>query len=139
MGIPEGPLKWAALANFVNRCLEQKGWDDVDLVRESGISAPTVWRILKAKPHRIKLQTFVVLAQALDVELWEILEVAGYPIEKPSPPAEADLRFAERLARQLDAFPELRPIVTWLFELPDADRRAVIAFLTTLREWRDPP
>jgi len=134
---PQGDLQWQALANFISAKLAEKGWSDSRLAKESGVGGATVSRLLKARPQQIQLQTFVALAGALEVELWRLLEVAGYPIEQPSPPAETDLRFAQQLARQLDSFPELRPIVRLLFDLDEADRRAVTAFLNALATLRD--
>lgn len=136
MGEPP-KLQWQALANFVNAKLAERGWSAAHLARESGIGTNTISRMRDAKPQQIQLQTFVALAGTLEVDLWRILEIAGYQIEQPSAPAEADLQFAQSLARQIDSFPELRPIVHRLFDLDEADRRAVLAFLTLLRQQRE--
>lgn len=120
-------------ANFINSRMDVIDLAPIDLTTRFGIPVATVsrWRAgdLGENPE---LKNFVAFSEALESPLWEVLEQAGYPIERPTDPAETD----RQLARQIEATPELRPIVQWLFDLDLDDRLAVMTFVEVLRRRR---
>jgi len=103
-----------------------------ELASKVGLRPPTLNRLIRGKVKDPELPTFVLLAEALEEPLWRVLEEAGYVIERPTDPTESD----RQLARQIEAAPELRPIVDDLFALDADDRAAVVAFLQALRRRR---
>jgi transcriptional regulator with XRE-family HTH domain len=115
----------SALANFVKKRMGEVGVTQKELTDIHKIPKGTVSRFLNGQVKDHELPTFVVFSEVLQVPLWRLLEAAGYEIERPTDPAESD----RRLARQIEATPELRPIVQWLFDLDMDDRVAVEAFV----------
>lgn len=120
-------------ANFLKRCMEQANTDRAVLINNFDIAPATVSRWLKGNlGENPKLENFVSFAKALGVPLWQVLEEAGYTVERPTDPAESD----RQLARHIEATPELRPIVQWLFDLDVDDRAAVMTFVEVLKQRR---
>jgi transcriptional regulator with XRE-family HTH domain len=122
----------SALANFILKEMQQRGWDQKDLSAKSRIPKATISRLLNGQVSDPELPTFVALSTALEVPLWKLLEQAGYEVERPTDPVESD----RQLARQIEATPEIRPIVQWLFDLDMDDRAAVMAFVEALKRRR---
>lgn len=130
--LKERAMSMSALANFLRERLDERGWEQKDLVTQSGLKKATISRLLNGQVDDPELPTFVALSEALEVPLWRLLEQAGYKIDRPTDPADSD----RQLARQIEASPELRPIVQWLFDLDFDDRAAVMSFVEVLRRRR---
>lgn len=121
------------LANFLKRRMKEVGVEQKDLTDKFGISKGTASRWLNGLiGDPPELPTFVAFSEALQTPLWRLLEQAGYEVERPTDPAESD----RQLARQIEATPELRPIVQWLFDLDLDDRAAVMTFVEVLQRRR---
>jgi transcriptional regulator with XRE-family HTH domain len=59
----------------VPELLKAKGWSISELMRRSGLSYPTVYRLAKKDPFGIvSLETAVKIAKAFDVPLEEVIE-----------------------------------------------------------------
>lgn len=121
------------LANFLKKRMKQEGVTQKDFTDRFGIPKATVSRWLNGNiGDPPELPTFVAFSEALQTPLWRLLEQAGFEVERPTDPAESD----RRLARQIEATPELRPIVQWLFDLDLNDRAAVMTFVEILQRRR---
>jgi transcriptional regulator with XRE-family HTH domain len=119
--------------NYVLKRMKDNGFQtQSDLAAKVGLNAPTLNRLITGKVKDPELPTFVLLAEALGDPLWRILEEAGYKVEQPTDPEASE----RELARQIEATPELRPIVEWLFDLDLADRVAVMTFVEILQRRR---
>lgn len=118
-----------ALANHIKKRMDELNIAQKDLTDRFGISKGTASRLLNGQIEDPELPTFVLLSEALQEPLWKLLEIAGYKVERPTDPADSD----RQLARQIEATPELRPIVQWLFDLDIDDRAAVLAFAEALK------
>lgn len=121
------------LANFLKRRMREVGVTQVELTDRFKISKGTVSRWLNGNiGDPPELPTFVAFSEALETPLWRLLEQAGYKVERPTDPDESD----RQLARKIEATPELRPIVQWLFDLDLNDRAAVMTFVEILQRRR---
>lgn len=120
-------------ANFIRRRMKEVQVEQRDLVAKFSIPQATVSRWLKGViGDPPSLPVFVMFSEALQTPLWQLLEQAGYKVERPTDPD-----FSERqMARQIEATPELRPIVQWLFDLDLNDRAAVMTFVEILQRRR---
>jgi transcriptional regulator with XRE-family HTH domain len=120
------------LSNYLNDQLKERGWEQKDLVARSGLPKATVSRVLGDKVETPDLPTFVSLAEALGVSLAFLLERAGYTVERLNDPEES----TRQIARQIEAFPWLQPILQWLLDLDPEDRAGVVAYFEALRRQR---
>lgn len=122
----------AELTNYLSDELKRRGWNPTQLANKSGLPKQTISNVLN-KPDAVpELPTYVALAEALGVSLAYLLERAGYMVERLEDPEES----TRRLARQIDAFPWLQPILQWLLDLDPEDRAGVIAYLESVRRQR---
>ena len=121
-----------ALANHIKKRMGDLGITQKDLTDRFGFSKGTASRLLNGQIEDPELPTFVLLSEALEEPLWRLLEMAGYTVDRPTDPADSD----RQLARQIEATPELRPIVRWLFDLDIDDRAAVVAFAEAWKQRR---
>ena len=131
--MPADPKPNMNLANFLWKRMREEGVAQKDLTSRFKIPGATASRWLKGNiGDPPELPTFVAFSEALNTPLWRLLEQAGYKVEHPTNPDESD----RRLARQIEATPELRPIVQWLFDLDLTDRAAVMTFVEILQRRR---
>lgn len=63
----------------VPELLKRKGWSMSELSRRSGLSYPTVWRLVKGEPGPVSLDTALAIARAFELPLEEVIAevVAG--------------------------------------------------------------
>lgn len=120
------------LANYLRDELNRRGWSATQLAARARLPKQTISNILNKPEMTPELPTYVALAEALGVSLAFLLERAGYTIEKMDDPEESN----RRLARQIDAFPWLQPILGWLLDLDPEDRAGVEAYLESVRRQR---
>ena len=120
------------LGNFLRDELERRGWTQSRLAARAHLSKQTLSNIINDPSIAPDLPTLVSLADGLNMSLARLLERAGYAVERTDDPEES----IHQLARQIDAFPWLQPILTWLIELDLEDRAGVIAYLKTVRQQR---
>jgi transcriptional regulator with XRE-family HTH domain len=58
----------------VPELLEKTGWSISELMRRSGLSYPTVFRLAKGKGGPVSLDTAIAIAEAFGVPLEEVIE-----------------------------------------------------------------
>jgi transcriptional regulator with XRE-family HTH domain len=127
-GIISGMKTWA-LANFLREQMKGHGWSQKDLAAESGVPAPTLSRLLNTADVEPELTTLVKLSSALEVPLWRLISLAGFPVE---PPANAEAQ-ASRLVALGEAFPWLIPVMEEFAGLAADDRESILTYLEALR------
>lgn len=131
MAAPNSPNH--KFANFVRKRMKEVGVEQKDLTATFGIPGATASRWLKGNLGTTpELPMFVMFSEALQTPLWQLLEQAGYKVERPTDPEASE----RQMARQIEATPELRPIVQWLLDLDLADRVAVMTFVEILQRRR---
>ncbi len=120
-------------ANFIRKRMKDVPVSQQELTTKFGIPSGTVSRWMNGNlGDNPTLQIFVAFSEALQTPLWKLLEQAGYRIEEPTDPEVAE----RELARQIEATPELLPIVHWLLDLDLSDRAAVMTFVEILQRRR---
>lgn len=120
------------LANYLRDELKRREWTATQLAQKAGLPKQTISNILNRPDVKTELPTYVALSDALGVSLAYLLERAGYVVESLEDPDEATYR----IARQIEAFPWLQPIVRWLLELDPEDRAGVVAYLESVQKHR---
>lgn len=120
------------LSNYLQEQLAERGWEQKDLVARSGLPKATVSRVLSGQVETPDLQTFVGLAEALGISLARLLERSGFVVERLDSPEES----TARIARQIEDFPWLQPVLQWLLDLDPEDRAGVTAYLKSIRHQR---
>lgn len=120
------------LGNYLRDEISRRGWTQTRLASEAGLPKQTLSNVINDPANTPDLPTLVALAGALNVSLSYLLERAGYTVQRTEDPEES----TRQLARQIEAFPWLQPILTWLVELDLEDRAGVIAYLESLRQQR---
>lgn len=124
MHVIEAIVMASRLSQFLYDELQRRGVSLSDFALQSGIPKQTLSNIINNPSSKPELATFVRIADGLNMPLWKILEIAGYRIFAPG--EEED---SIRLARTVDSFPWLKPILERLLALNPQDRAAVLAFL----------
>jgi transcriptional regulator with XRE-family HTH domain len=124
----------SALANFLREQLRARGWSQTDLAAEAGLPKTTVSRLLNDRVDEPELSTLMKLSVALEIPLIRLIELAGFPVEAPAPPAAQH----QRLTILAESLPWLTPIVEQLAALEPADLESVLTYLEVLRQRRRP-
>lgn len=118
----------SVLANYLQAKIDRLGWNQSKLAAQAGLSKQMVSSIFNNPDHVPDLPSFVKLSEALGISLWEILEGAGYRVERPKTPDEESLR----LARVLESHPWAQPIVDQLLTSDPGYRHGILAFFESL-------
>lgn len=111
--------------------LQKRGWRRNTLAAESGVSEPTLSRIMNDAASIPELKTMAALSKALDLPLRRLLEACGFALDTTTP-----LDDSQRVQLLLTAVPELHTFLTPLAKLSPADRQSVITFAEMLAHKR---
>lgn len=122
----------AELSNYLQDELRRRGWSLTQLANKAGLPKQTVSNVINNPEANPELPTYVGLSEALGVSLAFLLERAGYAVERLDDPEES----TRQIARQIEAFPWLQPILQWLLDLDPEDRAGVVAYFEALRRQR---
>jgi len=120
------------LGNFLRDEIKRRGWTQTRLAARSHLPKQTISNIITDPSNTPDLPSLVAIADALEISLARLLERAGYTVDRTDDPEES----TRQLARQIEAFPWLQPILMWLIELDLEDRAGVIAYLKSVRQQR---
>jgi transcriptional regulator with XRE-family HTH domain len=122
----------AELSNYLRDEMARRGWSLTQLANKAGLPKQTVSNVINNPDANPELPTFVGLSEALGISLAFLLERAGYTVKRLEDPEES----TGQIARQIEAFPWLQPILQWLLDLDPEDRAGVAAYLEALRRQR---
>lgn len=111
--------------------LQQRGWRRNTLAAESGVSEPTLSRIMNDAAYIPELKTMAALSKALDLPLRRLLEACGFDLDTTTP-----LDDSRRVQLLMTAVPELHTFLAPLAQLSLADRQSVITFAEMLAHKR---
>lgn len=119
------------LASFLAEQVKQSSLRQV--AEKTGISKSTVDHIIRRVNRNLpELETLNRIADAYDIALWRVIEMAGVDLGLPS--GTTDL--ANRLVALASDRPEIEPIVQYLLRLLPDDLRGVVAYLEALDRQR---
>lgn len=111
--------------------LHKRGWRRTTLAAESGVSEPTLSRIMNDTAYIPELKTMAALSKALDLPLRRLLEACGFDLDTTTP-----LDDSQRVQLLMTAVPELHTFLAPLAQLSPADRQSVITFAEMLAHKR---
>jgi len=110
--------------------LAKRGWDQSRLALETGLRASTISNLINKTPKQPEIGTLRKIADALDLDIVEVMEQAGVRMRRSV--TDEDRR--RRLAVVLDVAPWAAQLVETLAGLPETDQDAAISFVEHLAE-----
>lgn len=119
------------LSTLLDAELHKRGWRRSRLAAESGVSEPTLSRIMNDAEYIPELKTMAALSLALDLPLRRLLEACGFDIDAASQVDES-----HRLQLLLTAVPELQSFFAPLAHLSLDDRQSVLTYAEMLVQKR---
>lgn len=120
--------RMSSFGTYLRGQLEKRGWDQSRLALESGLRASTISNLITKTPKEPEIRTLRRIAEALDLDLGEVLEQAGIPMRRSST---SDLR-QRRMAAILEVAPWATQLVETLAELPESEQDKAISFVEHL-------
>ncbi|MBM7845651.1 helix-turn-helix domain-containing protein [Herpetosiphon giganteus] len=109
--------------------LQKRGWRRSMLAAESGVSEPTLSRIMNDVAYIPELKTMAALSKALELPLRRLLEACGFDLDTTTP-----LDDSQRVHLLMTAVPELYTFLVPLAQLSPDDRQSVITFAEMLAQ-----
>lgn len=120
----------SVLGDYIREEMDRQDISQVELERRTDISDETLRRILSGqepKPSQIAL-----IAKALGLKFWSLMQRGGYTTETPDDPTEE----ARRLAEVLAARPQFRDLIREAEQLTPEERDATLTYMKLLRQNR---
>lgn len=121
-----------AFGTYIRAKLKSRAWNQQSLAIAAEIPASTLSALMTGQNKEAELSTLVKIANALEVDLGEVLEVCGYPVTRSISSEVRD----RRLAIVLDSAPWMRPLAETIAELPEGDQDSVVSFVEHLAQRR---
>lgn len=121
------------LSQLLDSQLSKRGWRRSKLATISGVSEPTISRIMNDATYIPELKTMTALSQALGLPLRRVIEACGFPLDSADlVHAAVQNEDAHRVQHLLTAVPEYQAFLAILAKLSRADRLAVMTFAEML-------
>ena len=120
-------LAMANLAEFLEA--EQKKLGYRELEEKAKVSRGALEKIIKGYNKQLpEIETLQRIAEAYDLKLWEVVEMAGVNLDLPQTPSER----ARRLAALIESRPILLPFVERLLDMSLTDPDFVSGMLVSM-------
>lgn len=116
------------LGQWLENQLKNRGWSYRAAEKETGVSKSMLEDIVKVEGFQPRLGVLARLSESLDVPLWQVVEMCGYPSGVSQSPS----RRAERVANLIHSMPEMEVVLNRLAALSPDRVDGVLAFLEAI-------
>lgn len=124
----------SGIAAFIRAEIDARGMTQAAFAERAGIRKSSLSYILNTPNMRPRIGTLERIAQALDVPITRLIEVAGIPVPPRRHDAGDDAETEQvgtRLTAMVESVPELAGLLDHLTQLPQEDIQAVARYV----EW----